>query len=104
MFFGPLIRMSQILGSFSSNFERPQSKRLVEDLVDQPLAFVAIEQRVFRVAKMLDDQADFAPQRVAFELAHLVQIELVDQLAVDPSLEFFEFLVLGGFRQSLNLS
>ena len=41
---------------------------------------------------MLDDQADLAAQHVAFQLADPRQVELVDQLAVDPLLEFLEFL------------
>jgi hypothetical protein len=40
---------------------------------------------------MLDDQADFAPQHVAGQLADARQVELVDQLAVDLALEVVEF-------------
>ena len=67
------------------HFQRSEAEGLVEHFVDQPLALVAIQQRVFGVAEMLDDQADFAAQRVAFQLADPRQIELVDELAVDPS-------------------
>ena len=92
--------MSLIVGSFSSEFQRAQAERLVEHLVDQPVALVAVEQRVFAVAEVLDDQADLAAQHVAFQLAHLGQVELVDQLAVDPLLEFFEAALfrVGGSR------
>ena len=77
------------------HFQRPEAERLVEHFVDQPLALVAIEQRVFGVAQVLDDQADLAAQHVAFQLADARQVELVDQLAVDPLLEVLE---LGGLR------
>ena len=71
--------------------ERAQAERFVEHLVDQPLALGAIEQRVFGVAEMLDDQANLAAQHVAFQLADARQVELVDQLAVNASLQVFEF-------------
>ncbi len=71
-----------------------QAKRLVQDLVDQPLAFVAIEQRVFGVAEMLDDAANFAPQDFALEFADSVQVELVDEFAVDSSLQILELFSL----------
>ena len=92
------------LAILQQHLQRAQAKRLVQHLVDQPFALAAIQQRVFGVAEMLDDQADFAPQRIALQLAHLVQIELVDKLAVNPSLQIFEFLVLGGIGQSLVLN
>ena len=65
------------------HFQRSQAERLVEHLLDQPLAFVAVEQRVFGVAQMLDDQADLAAQHVAFQFADFGQVQLVDELAVD---------------------
>ena len=70
--------------------ERAEAERLVEHLVDEPLALAAVEQRVFGVAQVLDDQADLAAQRVAFQVADARQVELVDQLAVDAPLELFE--------------
>ena len=42
------------------HLQRPEAERLVEHLVDEPLALHAVEQRVFGVAQALDDQADFA--------------------------------------------
>ena len=42
--------------------ERAEAEGLVEDLVDQPLALVAVEQRVLGVAEVLDDAADLAPE------------------------------------------
>jgi hypothetical protein len=44
---------------------------------------------------VLDDQADLAAEDVAFQLAHLRQVELVDQLAVDSLLEFLEVVLFG---------
>ena len=66
--------------------ERAEAERLVEHLFDQPLALVAVEQRVFGVAQVFDDEADFAAQHVAFQVAHARQVELVDQLAVNRRL------------------
>ena len=68
------------------HFQRTEAEGLVEHFVDQPLALVAVQQRVFGVAEMLDDQADFAAEHVAFQLADPGQVELVDQLAVDARL------------------
>ena len=76
-------------------FQRPQAEGLVEHLADELLALVTVEQRVLIVAQVLDDQADLAAQRVAFELSHLGQIELVDQLAVDALLELLEIALFG---------
>ena len=78
------------------DLERAEAERFVEDLFDQPLALGAVEQRVLGVAQVLDDEADLAAERVAFELAEARQVELVDQLAVDQPLQLFEF-VLGRF-------
>ena len=71
MFFGPLMRMSLIVGSFSSDFQRAQAEGLVQHLADQLLALVAVQQRVFAVAEVLDHQADLAAEHVAFQLADL---------------------------------
>ena len=49
--------------------ERTEAERLVEHLFDQLFALGAVEQRVFGVAQVLDDEADLAPQRVPFEIA-----------------------------------
>ena len=75
------------------HFQRAEAERLVEHLVDEALAFHAVEQRVFGVAQALDDQADFAAQRVAGQVADPRQVELIDQFAVDVPFQFFEALV-----------
>ena len=75
------------------HLQRAEAERLVEHLVDEALALHAVEQRVFGVAQALDDQANFAAQRVAFQVADARQVELVDQLAVDEPFEFLEALV-----------
>ena len=74
--------------------ERAQAERLVEHLVHQSFALGAIQERVFGVAKVLDDQADFPAQHVAGQVADARQVELVDKLAVDATLEFFEIVFL----------
>ena len=74
------------------HLQRAEAERLVEHFVDEPLALHAVEQRIFRVAQALDDQADFAAERVALQVAHARQVELIDQLAVDEPFEFFKAL------------
>ncbi len=82
------------------HFQRSQAEGLVEHLLDQPLPLVAVEQRVFRVAQVLDDQADLAAQHVAFQFADLGQVELVDQLAVDAVASVCRILRRGPRRAS----
>ena len=48
---------------------------------------------------MLDDEPDLAAQHVAFQLADARQVELVDQLGVNPPLDVFEFGFLVLLRQ-----
>ncbi len=74
------------------HLQRSQTKRLVEHLFDQAFPLVAVQERLFRVAQMFDDEADFAAQHVAFQFADFGQVELVDELAVDAAFEFVEFL------------
>ena len=95
MFFGPLMRMSLIVWSFSRNSSGPRPKVSSSTSLDELLALVAVQQRVFAVAEVLDHQADFAAQHVAFQLADLGQVELVDQLAVDPLLQFVQRALFG---------
>ena len=73
------------------HFERAEAERFVEHFVDQAIALVAIEEGVFGVAQVFDDEADFAAEDVAFEFADARQVELVDELGVDAALEVFEF-------------
>ena len=83
------------------HLQRAEAERLVEHLVDEPLALHAVEQRVFGVAQALDDQADLAAERVALQVADARQVELVDQLAVDEPLELLEALVVLPVRADL---
>ena len=75
-----------------------ETERFVEHFLDQAVALVAVEIRVFRVAQVLDDQADFPSQDVAFQLSDARQVELVDKLGMDSPLDVLEFgfLILGG--------
>ena len=83
---------------FEQQFERAQTEGLVQHLFDQPLALVAVEKRLFRVAQVFDDQANLAAQHVAFQFADLRQVQFVDELAVDAALELVEFLGLAPRR------
>jgi hypothetical protein len=46
---------------------------------------------IFGVAKMFDDEANFAAQNIAFQFAHTSQVELVDELHMDATLQALEF-------------
>ena len=76
--------------------ERSEAEGFVEHFFDQPLALLAVEQRVFGIAEVLDDEPNFAREHVAFQLADAGQVELVDELAVDAAFEFFK-LGIGRF-------
>ena len=80
IFFGPLIMMSAILSSLSRSSSGPKPKVSSRTSLDQPLALVAVQQRVLGVAEMLDDAADLAAERVRVHLADPVHVEPVDQL------------------------
>src|SRR5215207_9607375 len=77
---------------FEQDLERAEAKRLVEHLVDEAFALHAVEERVFGIAQAFDDEADFAPQRVAGQVADARQVKLVDELAMNDALEFIEAL------------
>ncbi len=75
------------------DFERAEAERFVQHFFDQSLALGAIEQRVFGVAQVLDDEANLAAERISLEVADLRQVEFVDQLAVNQPLERLEITV-----------
>jgi hypothetical protein len=77
---------------FEQDFEGPEAERFIEHFFDQALALAAVEQWVFGIAEMFDDQADFPAERIAFEVAQTRQVELFDELAVDQPLEAFKVL------------
>ena len=88
-------------GLFEEHLERTEAECLVKDFFDEPFAFRAIQQGVFRIAKMLDDETDLAPERIALQVTQAGQVELLDQFAVDDSLELFK-LAYGLFSTSLS--
>ncbi len=79
-FLGPLIMISLTVGSFSRHFQRTEAEGFVENLLDEPVAFVAVEEVSSRVAEVLDDEPNFTAEDFAFEIADARQVELVDQL------------------------
>ena len=88
--------MSPIFVVLQEQFQRPEAEGLVEDLVDEPLALVAIEQRVLRVAELLDDPADLVAQHLRVDLADPVHVEPIDEPRVDMTLEQLELLLRRG--------
>jgi hypothetical protein len=80
--------------------QRTEAEGLVQHLLDQPLALAAIEQRLFLVAQVLDDEANLLAEHVARQLADAGQVELIDELAVDLPLEVLELLLLRSFGGS----
>ena len=87
--------MSPILSSLSKQLERPEAEGFVEDLVDQPLALVAVQERVFGVAELLDDASDFVAQRLGVDLGDAIHVEPIDQSHMDMAFERL-VLLLGG--------
>ena len=73
------------------HFERAEAEGFVEHFLDQAIAFVAVEERVLGVAQVFDDEANLAAKHFAFQLADARQVELVDELGVNPPLDVFEF-------------
>jgi hypothetical protein len=49
---------------------------------------------------VLDRQANFAPQYVAWQLTDMVQVELIDKLVVNAAFELSEFFSLGGISRA----
>ena len=64
---------------------------------NQAFAFAAIQEGLFGVAKVLDDQADFAAQNVPLQFADFIEIKLVDELGMDLPLQEVEFLRFRSF-------
>ena len=62
---GPLIEDIADRRVLEQHFERAEAEGLVEHLVDEAFALHAVEQRVFGIAQALDDEADFAAERIA---------------------------------------
>jgi len=81
---------------FEQQFQRSQPQRLIEHLLDQSLPLLAVQQRLFHVAQMLDNHANLAAQGLPLDPADAIQIELVHQLVVDAFLDLFKRLVRDG--------
>ena len=80
MCFGPVDQNIADRRVLQQQLQRAQPERLVQHFVDQPVALVAVEQRAFGVAQMLDDQADLAAEHVAGQIADFRQVELSTSL------------------------
>ena len=72
------------------DFEWAEAEGFVKNFFDEPFAFGTVQQRVFGVAQVFDDESDFAAQRFAFEIPQSRQVELVDEFPVNQSFEFLE--------------
>src|SRR5262245_8540337 len=78
------------------HLQRPQAKGLVEHLLDQALSLLSIEKRLFRIAQVLNNQADLAAEHVALQFTNTIQVELIDQLVVNAALELVKLVGLRG--------
>ncbi len=67
-----------------------QAQDFIDHFLDNLFALLAIQQRVFGVAQMFDNGADFAFQNVALQFTDLGQVKLVNQFAVNPTFDVFE--------------
>ena len=92
---GPVDHDVADLVVLEQQLERTEAECLVEDLIDQPLALVAVQQRVFGVAELLDDTSDLVPKRLGVDLGDAIHVEPIDESHMDVALERF---VLGSGR------
>ena len=79
-------------GLFEKQFQRTEAEGFVEQFLDQTFAFRAVQQRVFGIAKMLDDQSDLAAQGVAFKIAESRKVQFLDKLSVNGSFQSFQIV------------
>jgi hypothetical protein len=63
-------------------FERPEPERLIEHLVDQPLALLAVDQRRAALAQFIGNPADFESQLFLAHAGEGRQIHVHHQLAM----------------------
>ena len=70
--------------------QRPQPEDLVEHFQGEPLPLLKGHRGVFFGGQFLDDLRDFLSHPFAAELHHTVQIQPLDQLAVDGNLDRVE--------------
>ena len=72
--------------------QRSEAEGLVEDLADQALALGEVEDRLFLVAELGDEFANLLAGLVVVLSSNAGQVELVDELAVDPVLHLVELV------------
>ena len=58
--FGPVDHDVTDAGVLQQKFKRTETKRFVQNLLDQTIPLAAVQHRAFAVAKVFDDHADFA--------------------------------------------
>ena len=84
---GPLTRMSVMVGSRIRGSSGPEAERLVEHLVDQPLALGEAQQVAALAAELLGPAADLLPQLLLAHRADRREVHLRDELLVQLLLD-----------------
>ena len=82
-------------GLFQQNFQRAEAERFVENFFDQPFSFRAIEQRVFGIAEVFDDEANLAAQSIPLQITEPREVQFLYEFAVNTAFEFFKILSRG---------
>jgi hypothetical protein len=72
------------------DFERSESEGFIENFFDKAFSFGAIEEWVFGIAEVFDDDANFAAEGVAFEFGDAIEVEFFNKFPVDVRFEGFE--------------
>lgn len=72
------------------DFEGSEAEGFVEDFFYEPFAFGSIQEGVFGVAEMFDDDADFTAEGIAFQFGNAIKVEFFDEFAVNVGLERFK--------------
>ena len=78
------------LGILPQRLERPEPEDLVHHLCQQPLPLLEVERCVLLGEEFLHDLADPGDDLFPLEAVEVRQVQALDQLAVDPSLNLLE--------------
>ena len=81
--------MSEIDGSPSRTFERPEAEQLVQDVADDALALVQAERRLVALAfeHAADQRADLGLGVFALDAGQAIEVEPVEQILMDAALQ-----------------
>ena len=65
------------------DFERSEAEGFIEHFFDESFAFGAVEEWVFGIAEMFDNNADFAAEGITFKFGDSIEVEFFDEFSVN---------------------